>query len=149
MGEQSGWPVLSRLWPPLPHSRKSEREKAATAIRTSTAYRRTKVRDCDRRSIALRRGDFPSMKGHVNPFAVTAGAVVGACFRPILRWYRRGQRDGHSLAGASHSAGADELLALPRPDTAAAGEHPRRPGLPVVGPPAHDGARGRTLHSKK
>ena len=41
--------------------------------------------------------------------------------------------------GASHRAGADQLVALLGPDTAAAGEHPRRPGLAVVGPPAHDG----------
>jgi len=32
-----------------------------------------------------------------------------------------GQRDGHALTGASHSVDADELLALLRPDTAAAG----------------------------
>src|SRR6266542_4302720 len=51
-----------------------------------------------------------------------------------------GQRDGRALAGASHSVGADELLALLGPDAAAAGEHPRRPGLAVIGPPAHDGA---------
>ena len=26
------------------------------------------------------------MNGHVNPFAVTAGAFVGACFPPMLGW---------------------------------------------------------------
>jgi hypothetical protein len=46
-----------------------------------------------------------------------------------------GQRDGHSLAGASHSAAADQLIALLRPDAAAAGEHPRRLGQP----PTDDG----------
>src|SRR5262249_53092580 len=51
-----------------------------------------------------------------------------------------GQRDGHALTGASHSVVAAELLALLRPATAASGEHPCRPGLAVIEPPAHDGS---------
>jgi hypothetical protein len=35
------------------------------------------------------------MKGHVNPFAVTVGALVGACFPPILGWCRHD--DSHFL----------------------------------------------------
>src|SRR5262249_12279862 len=50
-----------------------------------------------------------------------------------------GQRDGHALASASHSVGGNELLALLRPDTTTAREYPRRPGLVVVGPAAHEG----------
>src|SRR5262249_38997752 len=51
-----------------------------------------------------------------------------------------GQRDGHALTGASYSVAAHELLALLGPDTAASGEHPCRPGLAVIEPPAHDGS---------
>src|SRR5439155_2442223 len=51
----------------------------------------------------------------------------------------RGQRDRNALIGTSHSAGANELLALLRPDTAITGEYPCRPGLVVIGPPAHNG----------
>src|SRR5215813_10810193 len=50
-----------------------------------------------------------------------------------------GQRDGHALAGASHSVAADELLALLRPNPTSTGEYPCRPRLAVIGPPAHDG----------
>jgi hypothetical protein len=50
-----------------------------------------------------------------------------------------GQRGGKALSGSSNRAGSDQLTALLGPDTAAAGEDPRRPGFPVVGPPAHDG----------
>src|SRR5229473_7533215 len=37
----------------------------------------------------------PSMKGHVNPFAVTVGALVGAGFLPFLGWCRHD--DSHFL----------------------------------------------------
>src|SRR5262249_7885852 len=43
-----------------------------------------------------------------------------------------GKRDRHALAGLSHSTAADELLALLRPGTAAAREHPRPLGLPAT-----------------
>jgi integrase len=58
-----------------------------------------------------------------------------------------GQRDRHALACVSHSASSDELLALLRPDTTAAGEHPCRPSPAVVGPPAHNG--GVTVHGQR
>src|SRR5262249_57031051 len=47
-----------------------------------------------------------------------------------------GKCDRHALAGLSHSTGADEFLALLRPGTAAAPEHPRPLGLPAT----HDGS---------
>jgi hypothetical protein len=60
----------------------------------------------------------------------------------------RGQCDGHSLACASDCAGADQLLALLRPDAAATGKNPCRLGPPT----AHDSSAavggqcyGRTL----
>jgi hypothetical protein len=40
-------------------------------------------------------GGFPSMNGHVNPFAVTTGAFVGACFPPMLGCCRH--HDSHFL----------------------------------------------------
>jgi hypothetical protein len=43
-----------------------------------------------------------------------------------------------ALKGASNSAGADQLVALLRPDTATTGEDPRRPDVRVVARPAHD-----------
>src|SRR5271166_3912933 len=47
----------------------------------------------------------------------------------------RGERNRHALACVSRSAGPDQLFALLRPDTTAAGEHPHR-----LGPPSsHDG----------
>src|SRR5262249_50778531 len=51
-----------------------------------------------------------------------------------------GQRDGHALAGASHSVAADELLALLRPNPTSTGEYPCRPRLAVIGPAAQDGS---------
>ncbi len=49
--------MRSQSWPPLPHSRNFEREKAAAAVfHTSTASRRTKARGCDSRSFAKRFG---------------------------------------------------------------------------------------------
>jgi hypothetical protein len=50
-----------------------------------------------------------------------------------------GQRDGETLGGASNRTGADQLVALLRPDVASACVDPRRPGDLVVGKPAHDG----------
>src|SRR5439155_23045711 len=50
-----------------------------------------------------------------------------------------GQRNGGALTGTSAGTAADKLLALLRPDTAPAGEHPGRSSLVVVGPPSHDG----------
>jgi hypothetical protein len=35
------------------------------------------------------------MNGYVDPFAVTAGAFVGACFPPMLGWC--GHHDSHFL----------------------------------------------------
>jgi hypothetical protein len=43
------------------------------------------------------------------------------------------------LSGRRNRAGADQLVALLGPATAAAGEDPRRPGVRVVVRPAHDG----------
>src|SRR5207247_9070251 len=51
----------------------------------------------------------------------------------------RGERDRAALICVSHSASANELLALLSPDTVITGEHPCRPNLAVVGPPAHNG----------
>ncbi len=50
-----------------------------------------------------------------------------------------GQRDGAALSGGSNRAGADQLVALLGPNTAAAGIDPHRPGVRVVFNPAHDG----------
>ena len=51
-----------------------------------------------------------------------------------------GQRERHALAGGSHSARADELLALLRPATTTAGEHPHRAGPVMIRPaPHHNG----------
>src|SRR4029450_12613183 len=44
-----------------------------------------------------------------------------------------GQRD------RGRGASLNQFIALLRPDTATAGEHPCRPGLTLVGPPADDG----------
>src|SRR5262249_43202938 len=58
------------------------------------------------------------------------GSVAGQCNRA-------------ALVGGSNRAGADQLVALLRPDTTvAAGEHPRCACKIVVGPPTHDGGEG-------
>src|SRR5262245_2737231 len=49
------------------------------------------------------------------------------------------ESNGPPLVCASHSTGADELLALLRPCTATPAEHPGRTGFAVVGPPTHEG----------
>ena len=43
------------------------------------------------------------------------------------------------MSGVSNRAGADQLVALLVPDTAGAGEDPRRSGVRVVARAAHDG----------
>src|ERR1019366_1695963 len=50
-----------------------------------------------------------------------------------------GQRDGGALSDASNRTAADQLVALLSPNTIAAGVDPRRPSVPVVKRPAHDG----------
>src|SRR5208282_3861312 len=50
-----------------------------------------------------------------------------------------GQRNGLTFVGRSNSAAADQLGSLLGPDTAALGEHPRRPDATVVGKSAHNG----------
>jgi hypothetical protein len=44
------------------------------------------------------------------------------------------------VSGVSNRAGTDKLVALLGPETAAAGEHPCRPVLPIVVNPANDGS---------
>jgi hypothetical protein len=48
------------------------------------------------------------------------------------------KRDGGALGGVPNRAGADQLVALLGPDTAAAGGDPRRPDARIVVKPAHD-----------
>src|SRR5262249_58961449 len=69
-------------------------------------------------------GEHPRRPGLVvvGPAAHEGGVAVG------------GERDRHALAGAADRAAADEPVALLRPATAAAGEHPR----PLRPPPADD-----------
>jgi hypothetical protein len=50
-----------------------------------------------------------------------------------------GQRNGVALNSGPNRAGADQLVALLRPDAVAAGEDPRRACQRVVERPAHDG----------
>ena len=70
-----------------------------------------------------------------------AAPVVVSCLPSRPRWRccrRRTARPDSLAAAAPDSAGADQLGSLLGPDPAAAGEHPRRAGLPVVVRPAHD-----------
>src|SRR5262249_15402066 len=70
-------------------------------------------------------GEYPCRPGLavIGPPAHDGGIAVG------------GKCDRHALAGLSHSTAADELLALLRPGSAAAREHPR----PLRAPATHDG----------
>ena len=64
-------------------------------------------------------GEDPRRPGHpiIAKPAHNGGAAV------------RGQRNRAALPRISDRAGADQFVALLRPDSAAAGEDPRRPGL--------------------
>jgi hypothetical protein len=68
--------------------------------------------------------------------SLVKAAVEGRLPRGIVAVGRQG--DGVPLGGASNCVIRDQLAALLGPDTAAAGEDPRRPSARVVGLPAHD-----------
>ena len=82
-----------------------QRAKNITASSSRTAPRRSQdqnfgepgrgpwsqSRRCNHFAISLTSWNLGN--GHVNPFAVTADASVGACFPPVLGWCRR--HDSH------------------------------------------------------
>jgi hypothetical protein len=63
-------------------------------------------------SIWFPSNDSASRKGHGHPFPVTVGALIGACFPPILRWCRHD--DSHFLRAVrtkQHPGGSRDCLA--------------------------------------